>query len=402
MIHRNDYKRNQAFEMIFFIMSVVLLGAVSTYFLYKIINPIITYIFVIFILFMLFSFEKDSIKRKNLVYLFLATVMGAGALYFNGSGFGYLMFLIFPMFTVSLLMKISLNKRFYSSLSTIVLCSWGLAAVTSIGFRGSYIDSLMDGASVDALNPNMVALVLGSAYWFVRAWIQRSRLRGELKLPVTLGFSMVTLGCILLCRSRTSLSAFFLLVLLDGILGERMRLSKKLAYAFYWGIIMVGTLLPLGYVFLWENSTLKNISILGKSIFTGRQYIWGNLFEYMKQNPKAIWIGTDHNTDFYVMETFNLHNSYMQIFAEFGIIVFLIYFLFLFYVLARAYKDGKISQNKRNYLMMGFFLLIVGYTETILVYGLTLIFLLLSFGLLASQESWEENHAIKKNRKLYL
>ena len=91
--------------MIFFIMSVVLLGAVSTYFLYKIINPIITYIFVIFILFMLFSFEKDSIKRKNLVYLFLATVMGAGALYFNGSGFGYLMFLIFPMFTVSLLMK---------------------------------------------------------------------------------------------------------------------------------------------------------------------------------------------------------------------------------------------------------------------------------------------------------
>ena len=102
------------------------------------------------------------------------------------------------------------------------------------------------------------------------------------------------------------------------------------------------------------------------------------------------------------METFNLHNSYMQIFAEFGIIVFLIYFLFLFYVLARAYKDGKISQNKRNYLMMGFFLLIVGYTETILVYGLTLIFLLLSFGLLASQESWEENHAIKKNRKLYL
>lgn len=338
MSHSNDYKSNQAFEMIFFIMSVVLLGAVSTYFLYKIINPIITYVFVIFILLMLFSFGKDSIKRKNLVYLFLAAVMGAGALYFNGSGFGYLMFLIFPMFTASLLMKISLNKRFYSSLGAIVLCSWGLAAVTSIGFRGSYIDSLMDGASVDALNPNMVALVLGSAYWFVRAWIQRSRLRGQLKPPVTLGFSAVTFGCILLCRSRTSLAALLSMILLDGVLGKRMRLSKKLAYAFYWGIVMVGILLPMGYVFLWENSTLKNINILGKSIFTGRQYIWGNLFEYMKQNPKAIWIGTGYNTDFYVMETFNLHNSYMQIFAEFGIIVFIIYFLFLFYVLSKAYK----------------------------------------------------------------
>ena len=122
----------------------------------------------------------------------------------------------------------------------------------------------------------------------------------------------------------------------------------------------------------------------------------------MKQNPKTIWIGTGYNTDFYIKKSFNLHNSYMQIFAEFGIIVFLIYFLFLFYVLSMAYKGGKISQNKRNYLMMGFFLLIVGYTETILINGTTLIFLVLSFGLLASQESWEENHVIKKNRKPYL
>lgn len=389
MIQSNDYKRNQAFEVIFYIMSIILLSAVSTYCLYKIINPIITYIFVIFILFMLFSFEEYSINRKNFMYLFLTAVMGIGVLYFNGSGFGYLMSLLFPMFTVSLLMKISINKRFYRYLGVIVLCSWGLAAITSTSFTGSYIDLLMSGESIEALNPNMVALALGATYWFVRAWIQRSRLRRQLKLLVTLGFSIVTFGCMLLCRSRTSLAALFLMALFDGILGKKIQISKKLAYVVYWGIIMVGILLPVGYVFLWENSTLKNVSILGKSIFTGRQYIWGNLFEYMRQNPRAIWIGTGYNTDFYVMETFNLHNSYMQIFAEFGIIVFIVYFLFLFYVLSKAYKSRRISENKEKLLMMGFFLLIVGYTETILVYGLALIFLVLSFGLIGSHESWE-------------
>lgn len=389
MVQNNDYKRNQVFEIIFLIMSIILLGAVSTYYLYKLINPIITYLFVIFILFMLFSFEEYSINRKSFIYLFLTAIMGIGILYFNGSGFGYLILLIFPMFTISLLMKISMNKRFYRNLCVVVICSWGLAAITSTGYSRAYINLVMDGEPMNALNPNIVALVLGATYWFVRAWIQRGRLRGLLKPLVTLGFSIITFGCILLCRSRTSLAALFLLVLFNAILGKKIQLSKKLAYVAYWGIIMVGILLPVAYVFLWENFTLSDMSFLGKSFFTGRQYIWSNLFEYMKQHPRAIWIGTGYNTDFYVMETFNLHNSYMQIFAEFGIIVLFVYFSFIFYILSRAYKSGRISKNKVNLLMMGFFLLIVGYTETILVYGLTLIFLVLSFGLIGSNESWE-------------
>ncbi|WWR19220.1 O-antigen ligase family protein [Lachnospiraceae bacterium JLR.KK009] len=402
MERNNTSKYSREFEIIFFIMTILLLGICSVYFLYKFINPSLVYILTVFVLLMFFSIKDISLERKSFIYLCIATLIGFGALYFNGSGFGYVMLLIFPMFTICILFKISINKDFCNFLGILALCTWGLGVIASTNYTESYINLLMSGKSMEGLNPNMVALTLGATYWHIKGWILRGRFKKAIKFLSVIGLSLVTFSCIVLCRSRTSLAALLVVVIFDMFFGKRICLSKKLASVAYWGIIVAGILLPFGYVFIWKNTLLGSMSILGKNIFTGRQIIWINLFEYMKQNPKTIWIGTGYNTDFYIKKSFNLHNSYMQIFAEFGIIVFLIYFLFLFYVLSMAYKGGKISQNKRNYLMMGFFLLIVGYTETILINGTTLIFLVLSFGLLASQESWEENHVIKKNRKPYL
>ena len=79
----------------------------------------------------------------------------------------------------------------------------------------------------------------------------------------------------------------------------------------------------------------------------------------------------------------------MQILAEFGILVFLIYFLFLFITLTKAYKFGRISENKRNFLMMGVFLLMAGYAEIFLISSKTSYCSIIAFGLLGTHETLE-------------
>ncbi len=389
MAQDSKYRYNQLFEIILLTMLAVLLGTCSISIVNEIISPIIRYIFILSMLFMFFSSQKNSINRREFIYMFSIVLFGLGALLMNGSSFAFIIHPIFIMFVVSFLIKVRLSKRFYNYLGTVAVGAWILSIITSLRFTGAYIDLLMSRTIVGKMNPNLVSFTLGATYWIVKEWIQRKDIGKQRKLFLIWGLSISTLVFMVRCRSRASLAAFVIAFAIDKILGKKLGSSKKLAYSMYWGSVLLGTLLPAVYVFIWKNTFFHNINVLGKNIFTGRQTIWYNFFEYLEQIPRSFFVGTGYNTDFYIGGTFDLHNSYMQILAEFGILVFLIYFLFLFITLTKAYKFGRISENKRNFLMMGVFLLMAGYAEIFLISSKTSYCSIIAFGLLGTHETLE-------------
>ncbi|MBO5889665.1 MAG: O-antigen ligase family protein [Clostridia bacterium] len=105
-----------------------------------------------------------------------------------------------------------------------------------------------------------------------------------------------------------------------------------------------------------------NLIIMGKDIFTGRQVIWKEAFEYI-ENDLILGLGNTFKSTFYASSTeaSNLHNQMMGCLVCFGIVNMIIF------AVAYSSSIGKIWQNPNlkftaTYLLL---LIIISYTETI-------------------------------------
>jgi len=175
---------------------------------------------------------------------------------------------------------------------------------------------------------------------------------------------IITLITIYNFKARGSLIAvlvYFCLIILP-----KKIFKTKMIYALLILIIILGTFFPIIYLKLYESGV--NLEIFGKSLYTGRETIWLEMFLKFKEDPFSVIFGLGSKTSLSSEYFISTHNSYFQLILNFGIIGYVIFWIYLFYVLKSLIKNVSNYNILKCIFAFISFILILGFVEsTILV-----------------------------------
>lgn len=315
-------------------------------------------------------------KAAGLLVFFLIC---AAAILMNHSGMGVLIQIIWPLCIIYMFKNYPLSERYIDRINILMIGGWLLCIVGSLSYTDSYFDNFEKGIEQVGINPNTIAIIAVTSCMFLGLYIDSKNKSKILKLMVY----VISFAALYRSRARTSLVAFFAILLLEIFLKNRLKNSKKIALFIVAIIISAGILFPFIYVGLYASGTVTyDTQFLGKRMFTGRQYIWINLWNYLQENHDAFIWGVGYNTELYSRGTFNLHNAYLMVFAQYGLLVLAIYLAFLFQSVANMYGNiGRISDLQFKCYQILIYVLIVGFGEAIFSYLPNMIFVAMAIGI---------------------
>lgn len=196
------------------------------------------------------------------------------------------------------------------------------------------------------------------------------------------------------CSSRMSLIAMLLFIIFSLI--PSCVITKKRWKMLFLFIVIMGTLVPYVYLALYKRGI--ELTLFGKSLYTGREYIWANMFFLMNKNPIFYLVGMGSKATVW-NNAMNIHNNYFNMVVNFGIIGYLLFFGYLYRKIG-SIRIKRESKNQQLLLTMFFVnVLVYGFTETTSLWAFSFVLAYLGLGLALNQSFVEQMNKMCKKKK---
>lgn len=334
-----------------FLLIPIFLCAVCTFskWTFNIYDSLSLYIILFFTGFTMFVNRK--ILRSYLIFILFLVLYLPISVFFNNGGLGSVITLISTIFMIYMYSHITLTDRtcrFLVILSTVAIV---YLFIRSFGYALDfyYYKSYY-------LNPNTVGMCL-IYFYMIRSIVNQSKSKMH-KIETLLLFVLVVIG-VQNCSSRGSLLALLFFVVLNLV--PKRVITRKNVILISIIIISLGILFPFVYLGLYRNNV--QFELFGKSIYTGRETIWNNMFELLDQSSLNWLFGIGSDEVLMSGKELNVHNDYFSVIVNYGLIGLISYYGF---VLAIIVKASKYVQNSRfakvsiiafitSVLLLGFF-----------------------------------------------
>lgn len=277
--------------------------------------------------------------------------------------------------------QLKLNKKFYFSFGFICLVFFFYLFIFSIQKHDILAQFIIGKDGINIINPNTIGIGIAQLFWLIIYSFSKYRVNKLIQYAL----SVVAIIGIWECNARGAFVFFLISLILYNYFAKKIQKNRKFGMRLIFIGILIGYFVPLLYIGLWKILGNKTL-FLGKSFFTGREWIWANFFEYMSQNKKTYIIGTGNVEILFWHDSFNLHSSYLAIWAEFGVIGACIFFIFILKNIYDSYsQDNCLSNSQFALYCLFFFLILIGITETTFTYILSVSFPALTLGLLKKE-----------------
>lgn len=324
---------------------------------------------------------KIRIKRTLLFGYVSLVLLAVLALHLNHSSVSTVVQLIWPLTLLVILSGKTLSESFINAvIRTSKLFILLYVAKTLFLYRGSDMSLYMTRNGY--VNANSTGLILIYLFWTSTIRNEKRGFNRSELIWIALVFTGVWFT-----NSRTSLLVFIGTIVLQLFFYERLRVNRKFLFVCLSIILVAGFAIPLIYVFLYESRMMGGATFFGKRLFTGREWIWMNTFNYFHQNPITFIIGTGYNDMFNLQGSFNLHNAYIMLATQYGLLVTIGYLACILRILWKSYNSGKLSPLKIKMVFVILTVLLVGLTEITLSYVPLLIFPGIALGILDNERS---------------
>ena len=354
--------------------------------LYSLFYPVYTalhgfyHIIVLVFAMLIFTAELKVKVNLNKAFMLVAFIgLTIAAILINHSGLGLVINTIWPLTIIYIFRNSRFSSNYLNKINLLMLVGWIIALLATFTYNEQFFANLEAGIEMESVNPNTMAIIIVFTALFLELYIDSTSKSKFLKVLIYL----VSLLALYRTRSRTSLVAFAVILLLEFLLKGKIRKSKKLGMLIPVTIIIAGIVFPFVYTLLFTQGIVSYHTLfLGKRIFTGRQYIWLNLWEYLQQHKNAFLWGVGYNTELYSRGTFNLHNAYLSIFAQYGIPLFVFYIWYILRSFSGMFNSyGKITDLQFKCYQVLVYVLIVGFGEGVLSYLPNMIFIAMAIGI---------------------
>lgn len=253
-------------------------------------------------------------SKANIFLLFLNALSIAGTL-FSHSGFGAGLLIFNLLLAFSVFKNITISLRMYKYIhlvAAIGLCAYLFSLESSSLYSGHVV-----AFNNNIINSNMVGTLALAAFMHVVCYLSVKNLtkRKIIMLTVILLFlfSSIMSGS----QSRSAMLSLLFFVFFEFL--KKSEINEK-TYKNTLLVILISSLIfPFIYLALY-NVLGDNPILFGKSLFSGRQYVWSSLLE---QLVNFIFMGS--GTDYLMMSvngswTHSSHNMLLGVWKMFGLI----------------------------------------------------------------------------------
>lgn len=311
--------------------------------------------------------------KKNFGFIFgMLFLCGMLAIIANDSGFGSIIILFWPFAIALAFMGCDPSKTFLLYISKIALL---FLIVLVIKTYFIYDHSLYRyRVTPIAVNPNSTGFLIIYLYFL-------SEMDGNSSILNRLVKLILVFAGALQCGARTSLLAFVILIA-GGPFIKRCITHHNITVGLIFFIIAFGSVFPFLYIMAFK--IMDHVLFLGEDIFSGRQEIWVNVINYVKQNPQTWLFGTGYDNITFYPGAFNIHNAYWQMFAQFGLPITCVYFLVVIKIVNKSFHDRIDADIRFKAILIIMLTLLVGIMDTTLEWVPLLIFPGFAYGLLLS------------------
>lgn len=332
--------------MILIILITLMLVNVGVFHVYSIIALYVDFLFVAFG--MLFC---GKVNRNSLMYIIVLTIYLIFSMAITGGGLGSVVTFIVPIFMLTVF-----SNSLFSIKSQKTLVIFGGVVILLL-----YLYSIPYGEnyrfySLTKINPNTFGMFMMFFFMIVCLCGKFNQKRHKLFLIVLLVLSFLGMYNYESRGTTLALCCFVLLLILPHKL-----FNQKRFIIFVITVITVGTIFPFVYLNLYESG--YELIIFGKSLYTGRESLWANMFSLMKDDVLKIFFGMGSQTVLWENEL-NVHNNYFNIIVNFGVIGYVIYYVF---ILSSIWRVSRYIYNpiiKKGLIMFVCSVLLLGFTET--------------------------------------
>lgn len=186
-------------------------------------------------------------------------------------------------------------------------------------------------------------------------------------------------------RARGEIMALVAFVILNAL--PRKILNSKTIFILSIMITVLGTAFPFIFLSIYRKGI--NFVILGKSLYTGREKIWSNMFEAFGNDVFKWLFGLGSKVELWENHNLNVHNDYFAIIVNFGVIGYSLFEIYIFRFIKSACALIDDYWERRCWLLM--FIssaLILGFVEVVTHWAV--IFILIYMGLGVAQNSYEK------------
>lgn len=314
----------------------------------------INFFILIFIFFIRNKIYKNEINQYMFIIAF--TIYGVFTLFINDGGFGSILTPIYSFFLLFTLSNTRLNdKKLKSILITLIFVNifWVLNS------KDYYLKFLFNKDIY--INSNTIAMVIMYSSIYIK--IYAKKLNIKFYRILTLIIYIISSWGIFNLQSRTSLFGLVAFIIMDSILPKKIWENRRMVLLIFSLTILAGTIFPFIYVKMYTLGVEYVIPFTTKSLYSGREAIWLNFINYMDDGIKNWIFGLGSRVDLWVGHDLNLHNNYLAIITNFGILGYILYYGFIIMQINNIYKNKSFTYTNIS-LIIGFMcVLIIGFVE---------------------------------------
>ena len=289
------------------------------------------------------NYEKHN-SMKDTKLLLLALVIVANFISFGFVGtfrksadnlMGYLSYagILFVMY-YSNLIKIKKFELKYIGVINIFIAIL-FSVVSTMGFAYGRDEMWTKSLTLGFSNPNLTAMMIFINTTFLLVTRKSFKLRiVRLIITALIGYSIYM---IYMTQSRASLAVTIVLIALTFAKRKKFKIRPFLS--------IICVLLPIAFLFgltyMYENEVLKDLELLGKTIYSGREIYYTKILSTLESYEFGFLFG--HFTEFQ-----NTHNSALSLLRFFGIIGMVTYYIYVLYNILTFTR--KSFDNKMSYI----------------------------------------------------
>lgn len=287
-------------------------------------------LYIMFACSLMIIFTSRSILRDFFLFCLVFFVYLIVSITYNGGGFGSIITILLFLLTLLSYTYFNLTER------TCKFLVWFSLLMIVFLFSQSFIYSEdFYYHRYNSINQNTMSMYV--IYFFMLLFTV-SDLNNKIKKTGIIGLFIIALIALNNYSARGCTMALFFYMVLNFVF--RKKWSNKIILLISVVVIILGIAIPFVYLSLFKNNI--DIVIFGKSLYTGRESIWNNMFIALNQN-KINWLfGLGSKAILWTGHTLNVHNDFFAVLVNFGLIGFVLYYGFLLSVIV---KISKIAQH---------------------------------------------------------
>lgn len=158
---------------------------------------------------------------------------------------------------------------------------------------------------------------------------------------------MTSLIAIWILSSDTTFILLILFGILDNFIPKKLFQASKSNFSSIIFALIVAVMPLISYLIAYSQKI---------DLFSGREKIWNEFFNGWLSDPKAILLGKE---PFYASTIgkgeLGIHNGYLSVLANFGLIGYFLFFGFLLYLLYKAWSPKLFHSKREISFLIGFF-----------------------------------------------